>query len=111
MTVATEQWTRVAGYDDVPEEDTLGLELDGRPICLYKLSGEIYATDNTCTHGDAALSDGLVQNGCEIECPLHEGRFDIRSGKAVAAPCTEDLRSYPVRLEDGVIYIQLVAAA
>ena len=108
--MATEEWVRAAGYDDVPEEDTLGTEIGGVPVCLYKLDGEIYATDNKCTHGDADLSDGLIQDGCEIECPLHEGRFDIRSGKAVSPPCSDDLRSYPARVEQGVIYIKLVHA-
>ncbi|CAM3692561.1 non-heme iron oxygenase ferredoxin subunit [Bordetella tumulicola] len=105
--MTTEQWIRVADYTDVHEEDTLGVGVGDLPICLYKLNGEIYATDNQCTHGDADLSEGLIQDGCEIECPLHEGRFDIRSGKAVSAPCTENLRSYPARVEDGGIYIRV----
>ncbi|OWT54831.1 non-heme iron oxygenase ferredoxin subunit [Candidimonas nitroreducens] len=105
--MTTEKWIRVADYADITEDDTLGVDVDELPICLYKLNGAIYATANKCTHGDADLSDGLIQDGCEIECPLHEGRFDIRSGKAVSAPCTEHLKSYPTRMEDGVIYIQV----
>ncbi|MBO1110847.1 Rieske 2Fe-2S domain-containing protein [Bordetella petrii] len=108
--MAAEHWIRAADYADVPEEDTLGVAVGDLPICLYRLGAEIFATDNKCTHGDADLSEGLIQDGCEIECPLHEGRFDIRSGKAVSAPCTEDLRSYPARVEDGVVYIRLVCA-
>lgn len=104
--MATEDWVRIAGYDDVPEDGTLGVETSGRSICLYKLSGNIFATDNKCTHGDADLSDGLIQDGCLIECPLHEGTFDIRSGKAASAPCTQDIRTYPVRLEGGGVFIK-----
>ena len=57
--------------------------------------GEIFATDNICTHAYAKLSDGWIERG-EIECPLHAGRFDIRTGKATAPPCADDLKTYPV---------------
>jgi len=102
------EWIDVAQYADIDEEDTLQVEAAGQTVCLYKLDGEIFATDNVCTHGDAALSDGFVQEGGLIECPLHEGTFDIRTGKAVGAPCTLDLRCHPVKVEAGVIYLQPV---
>lgn len=100
------EWVRVAVYDDVPEDGTLGVEPDGRSVCLYKLSGEVFATDNKCTHGDADLSDGLIQDGALIECPLHEGTFDIRTGKAMSAPCDRDIRCHAVRIDDGAVFIR-----
>lgn len=101
-------WIKVGDVADVDEDDTRSVTVDGKLVCLYKLGGEIFATDGKCTHGDADLSLGLVVDSCLIECPLHEGTFDIRTGRAVDAPCTQDLRSHPVRVEQGVIYLQAI---
>ncbi|GLS13948.1 ferredoxin [Hydrogenophaga sp. Root209] len=103
-----DEWINVGSVADVDEDDTHSVEVDGKRVCLYKLGGEIYATDGTCTHGEADLSLGMVVNSCLIECPLHEGTFDIRTGRAVDAPCTEPLHCYPVKVEQGVIYLRPV---
>lgn len=97
-------WVKVAGVSDVPEDGTLLVDLRGEPVCLYNIGGKIYATHDTCTHGQASLADGFVE-GEEIECPLHQGRFHIATGKAVAVPCTEDLRTYPVRIDNGAVLL------
>ncbi|AKP92224.1 non-heme iron oxygenase ferredoxin subunit [Achromobacter ruhlandii] len=102
-------WINVAPYTDIEGEETLPIEVDGQKICLYNLDGEVFATDNQCTHGDAALSDGLIQEGGLIECPLHEGTFDIRTGKAKGAPCTQDLHCHEIKVEGGVIYLRPAA--
>lgn len=102
-------WINVAPYADIEGEETLPIEVDGQKICLYNLDGKVFATDNQCTHGDAALSDGLIQEGGLIECPLHEGTFDIRTGEAKAAPCTQDLRCHEIKVEGGVIYLRPAA--
>lgn len=101
-----EGWIKVGDAADVAEDDTLAVEVDGKPLCLYNLGGDIFATDGKCTHGDADLALGMVVDSCLIECPLHEGTFDIRTGRAVGAPCTEALRCHPVKVEQGVIYLQ-----
>lgn len=103
-----ESWVRVGEVADIDDDDTRSVEVDGKLVCLYNLGGEIFATDGKCTHGDAELAFGLIQDSCLIECPLHEGSFDIRTGRAVAAPCTEDLRCYPVKVDQGVIYLRPV---
>lgn len=104
MTTA-ETWARVADAADVPEDGTLPVALAGEPVCLYKVAGRIYATHDTCTHGQASLADGFVE-GAEIECPLHQGRFNIATGRAVAPPCTEDIRIYAVRVQDGAVLLR-----
>jgi nitrite reductase/ring-hydroxylating ferredoxin subunit len=97
-------WERVAAPDDVPEGGTLPAAFRGQPVCLYKLGGRILATHDVCTHEDASLADGFVVDG-KIECPLHQGMFDIATGKAVAPPCTVDLKVYPARVQDGQVYL------
>ncbi len=99
------EWTQVAKAADVPEEGTLPANFDGQPVCLYNLGGEIFATHDICSHGNANLSEGFIVDG-QIECPFHQGTFDIRTGKATAAPCTEPVRTYPVKVENGVVWLK-----
>lgn len=101
-------WTDATAFDDVPDDDVTSVQLDGRDIALYKVEGSVFATDNTCTHGHARLCDGFLE-GHEIECPLHQGKFDVRDGSPTCAPVTEALRCYPVRIEDGRVFLQLPA--
>ena len=99
-------WIDVAGKDDVPEDDVVGIDINEKSIALYQVEGDIYATDNICTHGNARLCDGFLE-GHEIECPLHQGKFDIRNGKAMCAPLTEDIRIYPVKIENGRVLVEI----
>lgn len=101
----SETWIKVAAVSDVPEDGTLLVNLGAEPVCLYKLGGRIFATHDTCTHGQASLADGFIE-GEEIECPLHQGKFHIPSGKATGAPCIEDIRSYAVKIEDGAVLLK-----
>ena len=102
----TTQWTDAAAMDDVPADDVIGILVAGRDIALYNAGGEIFATDNTCTHGQARLCEGFLE-GHEIECPVHQGKFDVRTGQPSCAPVTEAIRSYPVRIEGGRVFLAL----
>ena len=68
----------------------------------------VRARDGICTHEVAQLEDGLVI-GTVIECPLHQGRFDVTNGKALSAPVCVDLKTYPTKVEDGDVYIDVPA--
>lgn len=101
-----DNWMDAGALDDVPDNDVLGVETAGRELALYKVEGRVYATDDICTHGHARLCSGFL-DGYEIECPLHQGRFDIRDGKPTCEPAEEPLRSYPVKIEGGRVYVDL----
>ncbi|VWX55550.1 Naphthalene 1,2-dioxygenase/salicylate 5-hydroxylase systems, ferredoxin component [Burkholderiales bacterium 8X] len=101
-------WVDALAVDEVPADDLVAVEVQGRDIAVYSIDGEIHATSNVCTHGNARLCDGFLL-GDEIECPLHQGRFDVRTGKALCAPLTEDLPVYPVKIENGRVWIALEA--
>jgi naphthalene 1,2-dioxygenase system ferredoxin subunit len=90
-------WHTAAKLGDVSEGEPHGVEIAGHAVALYRVGGEFYATGNICSHAEALLSDGLL-DGCEIECPLHMGRFDIRSGEALTSPVEIDIPTYPVRV-------------
>ena len=99
-------WTDVCNEDDVFDDNAVGLQVAGRDIALYKVEGRVFATDNSCTHGRARLCDGFLE-GYEIECPLHQGKFDVRDGKPTCEPVTEAVRSYPVRIDGQRVYLQI----
>ncbi len=104
------EWTQVANADDVPEQGTLAVTLATEPVCLYKLDGEVFATHDICSHGNANLSEGFVVEG-QIECPFHQGMFDIRTGEATAAPCNLAIKTYPAKVEGGVVWLKHAPAA
>lgn len=99
-------WVRVAKRSELAAGEVLGVVAAGREIALYEAEGEIFATDNICTHAFARLSDGWL-DGAVIECPLHAARFDVRTGKVLDPPASEDLKTYPVRLVGEEIEVQI----
>lgn len=99
-------WIDAASEADLPDDDVIGIQVEDRSIALYKVDGDVFATDNICTHGHARLCDGFL-DGHEIECPLHQGKFDVRDGQPTCAPITQALRCYPVRIEAGRVLLHL----
>jgi naphthalene 1,2-dioxygenase system ferredoxin subunit len=102
----SDNWIDVIAVDAVPVADVTAVTVNGHEIALYEVEGEIHATANVCTHGAARMSDGFLE-GREIECPLHQGKFDVCTGKALCAPLTEDIRVYPVRIENQRVMVKL----
>jgi len=102
---STLNWVAVGSVSDIsPDTGTLRVMVDGEAVCLYKLDDAVHATQDRCTHGQASLAEGYIEDGL-IECPLHQGCFDIRTGAAVTAPCKEPIKVYPVKVEDDTIYV------
>jgi naphthalene 1,2-dioxygenase system ferredoxin subunit len=106
MSDAETGWVKIANRGDLGEGDVLGIVSGGHDIAVYYVDGKIYATDDICTHAYAKLSDGWLDNG-EIECPLHAGRFDVKTGKATCPPCVDNVRVYPVRMVGDEIQVKL----
>ena len=100
------QWTKVIALSNVPADDVTAVSAAGRELAIYGVDGAVFATDNICTHGHARLCDGFL-DGHEIECPLHQGKFDIKTGAAMCAPVTQSIRVYPVKVEGGQIMVDL----
>ncbi len=100
------EWIYVCETGDIDEEDLIAWEHDGQTYAIYNTRKGFFATDILCTHEQESLAEGLVID-CVIECPLHGGRFDICTGKALSAPVHEDLQTYPLKVEAGRILINL----
>ena len=102
-------WREVISLDELQPDAVKGVEVEGTPVALYRLAEGVFATHGICTHALAFLADGFVEDG-KIECPLHQGLFDIRSGKALCAPLTKDVRTYAVKIEARKVFVDLEAS-
>lgn len=88
---------------DLPEGESFRIPGEV-PIAVFNADGEIYAIDDTCSHQDASLSEGWLE-GCFVECPLHAASFDLRTGMPTCLPAKKPVRTYPVVIENDVIYV------
>ncbi|WP_312918908.1 non-heme iron oxygenase ferredoxin subunit [Stutzerimonas nitrititolerans] len=79
------------------------------PVAVYRVADAFYATDDICSHGQALLSEGEVDEDCVVECPWHGGTFDVRTGEALSFPCVLPIKVYPVTVESGKVYLDLSA--
>ena len=99
-------WRPICDVGAVQENDVIGVDDDGSELIIVRLEGDRhFALDARCTHGKASLAEGFVV-GNEIECPKHNGRFNVETGDAIARPVTVGVRSYPCRINDGKVEIQ-----
>lgn len=99
-------WTETTDVASIPEGDVIAVAVGGAEVALYQVNGEIFATDNICSHGHARLCEGFL-DGHEIECPLHQGKFDVRSGQPTCAPASEPIKTYPLKIEGGKVWLDL----
>jgi naphthalene 1,2-dioxygenase system ferredoxin subunit len=99
-------WIDAVAAEELPADDVIGVQVAGRDLAFYTVGDDVFATDNICTHGHARLCDGFL-DGHEIECPLHQGKFDVRDGRPTCEPVTEGLRSYPVKIEGSRVFVQI----
>jgi 3-phenylpropionate/trans-cinnamate dioxygenase ferredoxin subunit len=100
-------WTRACATGDIDLEDLIRFDHGGQTFCIYRSPDDTFhATDGHCSHEKVHLADGLVMD-FTVECPKHNGVFDYRSGEAKRAPACVNLRTYPVKVEDGHVYIEV----
>jgi len=103
------KWSVACGTSDIEEEDVLRFDQGASTYAIYRVNGQFYASDGWCTHEQAHLADGFVL-GDRIECPRHQGRFHIPTGKALSAPACRHLKVHPVRVEGDDVLIGLADA-
>lgn len=90
-------WHVAVPVGDVTVDVPVACSIGQHEIAVYLVDGTYYATSNICTHASALLSDGLME-GCEVECPLHNARFDVRTGEALTSPAEVDLETFRTRV-------------
>jgi naphthalene 1,2-dioxygenase ferredoxin component len=97
-------WVKALPVSALSEYGVAGCEVGGQRMALYAVDDQYFATSDICTHGAARLSDGYL-DGDLIECPLHQGLFNVRTGAAAGAPCSVAVASFPVKQIDGDLYV------
>ncbi|HET8978570.1 MAG TPA: MocE family 2Fe-2S type ferredoxin [Solirubrobacteraceae bacterium] len=103
-----ETWIQVCAIDEIEPEDVIRFDHAGQTYAVYRSAGDTFhATDGLCTHERAHLADGLV-SGDTIECPKHNGRFNYKTGEVKRRPACVALRTYPVAVRDGRVWLALV---
>jgi 3-phenylpropionate/trans-cinnamate dioxygenase ferredoxin subunit len=101
------EWIEACEADDIDEEDVIRFDHGERTFAIYRSpDDEYFATDGLCTHEKVHLADGLVMADI-IECPKHNGRFNYKTGEARRAPACVNLRTYPVKIENGKVHLQI----
>jgi len=96
----------VCALSDVPEEGAIRVELAGRPVCIARSQGEVFALSDVCSHADVALSEGEVEDG-QIECWLHGSLFDLRTGQPSGLPAIRPVPTYPVTVEGDDVLVKM----
>jgi len=106
--VSATQRIRLCAADALPVGGMRRFDVAGRAVALYHLEDGFYATDAICSHAQAVLTDGQLRGG-RVVCPLHGARFDVRSGRVLSPPAFRPLRTYPVQVEDGAVFVEIPA--
>ncbi len=100
------EFTKAASKSDLKPGDKLLVEVNERLVILFQVDQDYFCLDDVCTHDGGTLSDGEFE-GCEIACPRHGAKFDIRSGNALCMPATQPTGSHDVKVEGDDILVRL----
>lgn len=100
------EFVKVAAVSELPPGGKKLADVDGRAIALFNVGGSFHAIDDVCTHDGGPLAEGELQ-GCEIQCPRHGARFDVRTGKALCFPAFEPVAAHDVEVRGNDILVRL----
>ena len=98
------EFVEIAPASELPNGERLFVEIEGKPIVILNIAGQLFAIGDVCTHDDGPVGDGEIE-GFNIVCPRHGGEFDIRTGKVQQMPAVVDIPAYPVEIRDGKIFV------
>ena len=99
-------FTAVTAAEDIAEKSFSSFDVNGEDIAICRLGGEYFAFENRCSHALANFDNGRLR-GFRIMCPLHGATFDVRNGSCTGAPATRPIRTFPLRIVDGMIEVDL----
>jgi len=100
------EFVKVATVDEIPPNSSKLVTIEDERVAIFNLDGELYAIADVCTHDGGALVEGEVVNGCQVKCPRHGARFDIRTGAALSFPAFEATETYDVRIDGDEVWVE-----
>lgn len=101
----------VCEVNALPDGEAVKVEGLNEAVAVFRSNGEVYALSDRCSHGNASMSEGYVEDDGTVECPLHAARFCLKTGAALRQPATEPLRTFRVAVVEGKIYVDVPEAA
>lgn len=99
------EWVDVAKAEEFPAGTSVTVDLDSGVVAVFNVDGEFHAIEDLCTHDGGDLASGDLE-GDEIVCPRHGARFSVRTGEVLAPPAYEDVRTFSVRVQDGMVQVK-----
>jgi nitrite reductase/ring-hydroxylating ferredoxin subunit len=101
------KWTPVLDESELPSKKPTRVEVEGKPVMLYRDGHKVYAIGATCAHAGGPLDEGKVEGGC-VTCPWHDSVFDLRNGRVVHGPATFPQPSFAARLRNGQVELRII---
>ena len=98
------EFRKIARAGEIPTGEARAVLVDGQPVAIYNVNGEFFATCDVCSHEEASLADGWLDDDV-VTCPSHGAEFNVRTGEVLSLPATEPIATYPVRVEGDDIYV------
>ncbi|AQR66421.1 bifunctional 3-phenylpropionate/cinnamic acid dioxygenase ferredoxin subunit [Aquaspirillum sp. LM1] len=92
---------------ELAEGDARKVDCQPAALAVFNSGGVLYATLDMCSHGNASMSEGYLEDDGTVECPLHAARFCLKTGRALCLPATDPLRTFPVVEDGGAIYVEV----
>lgn len=102
----TTDFSLAAQLDEIKTGKMLRVTVGGQDVLLANVDGEIFAVENMCSHEDASLYNGALKGHC-VECPLHGSHFDLKTGQPQQEPATDAIRTFPVKIQNNQIWVQV----
>lgn len=100
-------WIEVAKFDEIEEGEPFFYDFAYETVALIRVGDQLFAIEDRCTHDDGPLAEGVVDTTtCEIECPRHGARFDLKTGDALSLPASQPVPTYAFKVEDGSVFVR-----
>jgi 3-phenylpropionate/trans-cinnamate dioxygenase ferredoxin subunit len=100
------KFLKIAKLSDIPAGESRLFEIEDVRLALFNLDGKLYALEDVCTHDGGPLVEGEILDGCEVRCPRHGARFDIRTGKALSFPAFAPTNAYAVEIKGDEVWVE-----
>ncbi len=97
---------KVCKVSDIPENSMRSFDIEGEPILVANVNGELYSIADCCSHAMAYLSEGELLDDCQVQCPDHGAVFDLKTGEALALPAVAPVEAYTVTIEGDDVYVE-----
>jgi 3-phenylpropionate/trans-cinnamate dioxygenase ferredoxin subunit len=98
---------KAADVNELADGEAKRIDIDGRPIVLVKDKGKFYAIEEACPHAGCSLADFSQVSEGEVECTCHGSKFNLKTGQVTNPPATEPLKTYPVLIEGGDVFVEI----